>query len=158
MVKSDVVFRQPPPRPDSPRPFGAVARASRLAQTRVWGFAAADYRQLNEEVLEEPVLKTSTSTFSLPRRDRRCSEWKPNPSRSSFRRAQSFHQYSRVAGRPQPRRSHTDDFDDLDDGLGAVRVVETPVIPVSSTMAIARIDNLPAVKPNNAVQGAHVEA
>lgn len=148
----------PPPRPDSPRLHlrdGAVAARARLRQLAVWGAAASEEREDEEEVIVTRVpdrvapspIALSGGPLRLARRkslfsnvSSTCSPMQPavTPSvgvsvplaRRASRRTQSFHRYNRGAsGVLGPRRSAPDEFDDLEDGLLATRVTETVVAP-----------------------------
>lgn len=131
-----------PPRPDSPRPSqGGNARLARLAQTRVWGEAAASQRWEDRDLrpAAAPALRP-LSVFGSMRRDSLVaptaarphrSEWRGAAGRAaSFRRAASLHRYARVSGsaRVAPSAVLRDQLAAIDDGLGAVHVIETPVL------------------------------
>lgn len=56
-----------------------------------------------------------------------------NTSLTRLKRSSSFHRYARVSGFEKPKRWNIevfgDDFDDLDEGLDATKVTETPIQP-----------------------------
>lgn len=141
-----------PPRPDSPRPGGlGGARMARLAQTRVWGEAAKSQRWEDRDVRAVAVAGRPMSVFGTMRREgvgtstmavnrAHCSEWRGAAGRAaSFRRAASLHRYARVAGSARnaaPTAVLREQLAAIDDGLGAVHVVETPVLRAGPSVAI----------------------
>ena len=140
-----------PPRPDSPRLGGthgslSALRSARLAQTRVWGAAAAVQRDevaaaTMADTTRRPVSvfgsmrnsATSTSSYRLSVISSR-SEYRT----AVFRRAASSHRYARISGnsargasgsaRVAPKIVLREQLAAIDEGLGAIAVVETPVL------------------------------
>lgn len=152
------------------------ARAHRLAQTRVWGAAAASHRAESGGSLWGGVgvgvstaggrLARPASVFGQLRASarlssrgsafggtRHASDWRgdgrggidrgfdrgvgrsmaalPNRGGSmsmAGRRAQSFHRYARVPGTLRTGGFRKADLEAIDEGLGAVQVVETPAM------------------------------
>lgn len=139
-----------PPRPDSPRLGGThgsltALRSARLAQTKVWGTAAAVHRDETINASLADTTRRPVSVFGSMRSTNSTSTTRLSviSSRSEyrtavFRRAASSHRYARISGnssrgvsgsaRVAPKIVLREQLAAIDEGLGAIAVVETPVL------------------------------
>lgn len=167
-----------PPRPDSPRLYGDN-RSARLAQTRqVWGMAAASSRE-DRFMDSDFTPDNSVSSVNNGRRgseiyrgfgsfhntrsslmsNSRTSNYNSGSTYRSaiFRRAASSHKYARTSGsrgasgnaKIAPRIALREQLAAIDEGLGAVAVIEKPIVGAAAASNVNRRNSKPSLRSFN---------